>query len=118
MISDLIQPRRGSMTAIERLRDVVQNLHGCAAFHWRTARVCEVFGEQIVWNRQVEVFRLKDHPKAEFCYAWAHGGDDGKTRYTAVLDIPPVTSPEKAVQSALARQVRDERVLLVEEPFC
>jgi hypothetical protein len=104
MISDLNTAQEWRMTVIEQLRDVVQNSYGCAAFHWRTARVCEVFGEQIVWNRQVEVFKLRDHPKAEFCYAWAFENDDGKTQYIAVLELPPVTSPEKAVLHVIARQ--------------
>jgi hypothetical protein len=97
------------MTAIERLRDVVQKFYGFAAFHWRTARVCEALTEHVVWNQQVEVFKLKDHPKAEFCYAWAFKGDDGKQQYVVLLDIPPVTSPETAVQAALAT-LASERV--------
>jgi hypothetical protein len=92
-------------TEIDRLREVVQTFYGCAAFHWRTARVCDAFSEQIV-NRQVEVFRLKDHPKTEFCYAWAYEDDEGKTQYMAVLDLPPVTSPDKAVRAAIATSVR------------
>jgi hypothetical protein len=96
-----MQAENVGLTAIERLRDAVQKLHGCDAFHWRTERVCEVRGEEIIWNRQVEVFKLKDHPKAEFCYAWAYEGDEGKAQYMAVLNIPPITSPERAVESAI-----------------
>src|SRR5262245_57777808 len=116
MTSDFVPPRRGSMTAIERLRDIVQHLHNCGAFHWRTVRVCEVLREQIIWNRQVEGFKLKDHPQAHFCYAWSYEDDDGNTQYTAVLEIPPVTSPEKAVRSAIATQEKKQGVLTAKEP--
>src|SRR5689334_20850184 len=96
-------------TAIDRLRDVVKHFYGCAAFHWRTARVCHVLRDQIIFNHQVEVFKLKDHPKAEFCYAWAYEGESGETHYIALLDMPPVTSPERAVRLALAKLVTNER---------
>jgi hypothetical protein len=91
------------MTAIERLRDEIEKEHGCAAFHWRTARVCELLEEQVVWNGQIEVFKLKDHPQADFCYAWSYEDNLGKTQYTTVLEIPPLTSPERAVHAAIAK---------------
>jgi hypothetical protein len=88
--------------SLERLRKVVEQLHGCSASYARTARVREVFKGEIVWNGEVEVFKLKGHPLTERCFAWAYQDDDGKTQYTTVLEVPPVTSPEKAVRAAIA----------------
>lgn len=86
---------------LERLRDAIRHMHGCAATHVRTAPVKEVFKGQSVWEGDVEVFDLEGHPKAKRCYAWSH--PEGKeTRFVAVLEIPPVDSPRAAVQAAIA----------------
>jgi hypothetical protein len=65
-----------------------------------------MFQGRIVWSGEVEVFKLKNHPNARRCYAWAYQ-DDGKTQYTAFLELPPVSSPETAVRAALV--VKRER---------
>ena len=62
--------------------------------------VVETFRGKIVWQGQVEVFALKGHPKAKRCYAWSHE-EDGKRRYVAVLELPPVNSPVTAVRAAI-----------------
>jgi hypothetical protein len=56
-----------------------------------------------VWDGVVEVFDLVGHPKAKRAYAWSHldGDKDEKTRYVAVLEIPPVVSPETAVKASI-----------------
>jgi hypothetical protein len=48
----------------------------------------------------VEVFDLHGHPKAKRCDAWSHldGPNDERTRFVAVLEIPPVVSAETAVR--------------------
>jgi hypothetical protein len=95
--------------SLERLRNAVEYTHNCTVLHVRTARVRELFKGEIVWNGPVEVFKLKGHPLTERCYAWAYGDDDGKTQYTTVLEVPPVTSPEKAVRAVMAGKVTSER---------
>ncbi len=59
-------------------------------------RVVEEFEGQPVWEGEVLVFELLNHPTAPRCYAWEV---DGKV--TAVLHKPPVDSPVKAVRASL-----------------
>ena len=56
----------------------------------------------------MEVFRLKGHPKAKRCFAWSHvdGEHDEKTNYVTVLELPPIDSPQKAVQAAIVSQLK------------
>lgn len=48
----------------------------------------------------VEVFDLSGHPKAKWVHEWSHldGANDERTRFVAVLEIPPVVSAETAVR--------------------
>jgi hypothetical protein len=59
-----------------------------------------------VWKGDVEVFDLYGHPKAKRAYAWSHldGAKDERTRFVAVLEIPPV---ESAVTAARVQIVKD-----------
>jgi hypothetical protein len=52
---------------------------------------------------------LKNHPKAERVYAWAHptGKNDEGRRYVTVLQIPPVDSPQTAVKIAIVQEYRE-----------
>ena len=95
------------MDYITQLQRVIKQMHGCESTHDRTARVREVFQGKIVWRGEVEVFSVKGHPKANECYAWAYRDDDGTEHYTAVLKLPPVDSPEKAI-AARAKNERKE----------
>src|SRR5689334_2424373 len=99
--------RNMPMNYIELLRDNIKKLHGCDSKHIKTVTVNESFQGQLVWQGEVEVFELKDHPKARRCYAWSHSaGRDGKgVRYVAVLEVPPVTSPLSAVQATVGSDV-------------
>ena len=76
---------------ITELQSAVQRLHGCAAIWIESVHVTEVFRGKTAWDGDVEVFALVGHPKAERAYAWAHldGPKDEKTRFVAVLEIPP-----------------------------
>ena len=53
------------MTYIEELRDVIRRLHGVESSHVESVPVKETFQGKTVWEGIVEVFELKDHPKAE-----------------------------------------------------
>jgi hypothetical protein len=88
---------------LDRLQVAVSQLHNCGAVYVRTVPVHEVFQGKTVWQGPVEVFDLTGHPKANRCYAWSHldGDKDERTRFVAVLEIPPVTSPETAVQASI-----------------
>ncbi len=80
-------------------------MHGCESLHVESVPVKEVFEGQTAWQGTVEVFDLIGHPKAKRAYAWTHRvGDQNKT--VAVLEIPPVDSPESAVKVAIASKDR------------
>jgi len=67
---------------------------------------------------------LAKHPKARRCFAWSptrfqtefancvqitgHGNSEKDTeeRFVAVLEIPPVTSPETAVRSTIVEETK------------
>jgi len=64
--------------------------------------VVEKFGEKSVWSGIVSVFSLEGHPQATRCYAWSSPIEGStKRRFYAVLHIPPVDSPEKAVRASI-----------------
>ena len=87
---------------------VIRDLHDCSSKHVETVPVHEVFRGQTVWQGNVEVFDLTGHPKAKRCYAWSHreGKDDNGERFVAVLEIPPVVSPETAVRASIVSDTK------------
>ena len=96
------------MDYIRELRNAIRNLHGCAASYVETVPVIETFRGQIVWQGDVEVFNIRNHPKARRCYAWAHtsGENDRRKRYVVVLEIPPVESAQTAVRAAIVDEFK------------
>jgi hypothetical protein len=96
------------MTHIEELRNVIHRLHKAEAKHVQSVPVTEMHEGQIVWDGVVEVFDLSGHPKADRIYAWAHDTDDPKQpkRYVTVLHIPPVVSPQTAVQAVILQEYK------------
>jgi hypothetical protein len=97
------------MSDIDDIAKVIQDLHGCKPTHVETVPVKESFQGQIVWEGDVEVFDLENHPQAERVYAWSHyTGDTGEgKRYVTVLAIPPATSPQAAVKVAIRQEYRE-----------
>ena len=93
---------------LARLQTAIQHLHNCGAVWRESVPVDEVFNGQTIWKGAVEVFALNGHPKAKRCFAWSHrsGKNDSDERFVAVLEIPPVTSPETAVKVAIAAEVK------------
>jgi hypothetical protein len=59
----------------------------------------------------VDTFDLEGHPEATRCYAWSHITHEGKTRYVAVLHVPPVDSPQAAVRAAIVQEHREAKAL-------
>ncbi len=93
---------------IDRLKEAIEHLHKCRASHKQTVIVREHFGDQLAWEGSVSVFTV-DHPEADTCYAWSspvEGSD--KRKFYAVLQIPPVDSPDKAVRAATVADYRQE----------
>jgi hypothetical protein len=87
---------------VEDLKRAVERLHHCQASFLEDVAVIEKFGEKTVWSGVVSVFEIKGHPQATKCYAWSSPIEGStKRRYFAVLHIPPIDSPEKAVRAAI-----------------
>jgi aminoglycoside phosphotransferase (APT) family kinase protein len=95
---------------IEELKDVIRKLHGVEATHVETVPVKETFQGRTVWEGDVEVFDLADHPQASRVYAWSHETNDPENprQHITVLHIPPATTPLRAVQVAIAGMFREQ----------
>jgi hypothetical protein len=96
---------------IAQVQVAVSQLHNCGATYVKTVPVHEVFQGKTIWLGNVEVFDLNGHPKAKRAYGWKHldGEHDERTRFVAVLEIPPVTSPQTAVKVVIAAEVKGKK---------
>jgi hypothetical protein len=100
------------VTYIEELRDVIRRLHGVESSHVESVPVKETFQGKTVWEGVVEVFDLRDHPKAPKIYAWAYQTDNPKKpRHVTVLHLGPVTSPLLAVRAAIVKEFQDNAAI-------
>ena len=99
------------MNYIEELQDVIRKLHGAESAHVETVPVVETFNGEKVWEGEVEVFDLLDHPTANRIYAWSHDTDDPSNprRHVTVLHLPPAITPRKAVQVSIASDYREQQ---------
>jgi hypothetical protein len=98
---------------LAQVQVAVSQLHNCGATYVKTVPVHEVFRGETVWQGDVEVFDLMGHPKAKRAYAWGHldGTKDERTRFVAVLEIPPVDSAQKAVQVQIIKDVKERKAI-------
>lgn len=96
---------------IAQIQVAVQQLHNCGAVWRKTVPVCEEFHGEVVWAGDVEVFDLHGHPKAKRAYAWSHiaGKHDERTRFVAVLEIPPVVDALTAVRVQIIKDIKDDK---------
>lgn len=99
------------MNYIEELQEVIRKMHGAEAKHIETVPVVETFNGQTIWEGEVEVFDLEDHPTASRIYAWSHDTDDPSNpkRHVTVLHLPPAITPRKAVQVSIASDYREQQ---------
>jgi len=106
------------MDYIAELQAAILNLHGCRSKYLETVPVIEEFQGQTIWQGEVEVFELLDHPKAKRAYAWGHatGENDQARRYVAVLELPPVDSPQTAVKIGIAAEIKNARTKTKSRP--
>ena len=91
---------------IERLRQVIFQMHKTASTWVESVRVEGIFHDRTPWNGNVEVFDLTDHPKAKRCYGWTFG-EPGQL--VTVLEQPPVTDARSAVKIGVSCQVKKAR---------
>ncbi len=90
------------------LQEAICAMHHCESRHAGTFAVRKVREGQVVWTGLVEEFTLIGHPEATACYAWRYGEGDIAKSFT-LLKLPPVDSPQQAVQLFL---------LAKEKPAC
>ena len=96
-----------SIEYLNELRRAIKASHGVEALDWRIVPVTEMFNGKIAWTGEVVAFDVTGHAKAKQCFAWGVRRDDDKGwDVTAVLGIPPVTSPETAVKAAIAAHAK------------
>jgi len=89
--------------------EVIHNLHGCKALWAESVPIKETLGGDTVWEGEVQVFSLSDHPTATRCYAWSYETEGGKRKFFAVLHQGPVDSPHAAVRAAIVAEYRQEK---------
>ena len=79
----------------------VEVRHECRAQFRDTVRVREGYEGEAVWDGNVYVFDLTDHPTAEIAYGWSDPvpGTD-RRRFYAVLHTGPVDSPHRTARSS------------------
>src|SRR6266849_804107 len=87
---------------VAELIKAIRRLHNCDAEYFQTIPIREPLQGEVMWEGDVEVFRLSGHPRAGRCYAWSRtaGKDNKETYYVAVLELPPIDSPDAAVKAA------------------
>jgi hypothetical protein len=96
---------------IEEAKQTVERLHNCKATHLEDVAVLEKFGEETVWNGIVHIFKVDGNDKASICYAWSSRIEGStKRRYYAVLHIPPIDSPEKAVRASIVQDCKTGKI--------
>lgn len=89
---------------LETFQHAIREMHGHDGQLVGRERVVEVHDGQVVWEGDVLVFQLVDHPTADRVYAWEVDGV-----VTAVLGEPPVAGPQDAVRAAIMAGSEYER---------
>ena len=100
----------GNVPDLAAIQAGVEKQHECHAIFRDTLRVREEYEGEAVWDGNVYVFDLTDHPIAEVAYGWSDSvpGTD-RRRFYAVLHTGPVGSPEKAVRAAIVSEYRQAK---------
>ena len=95
----------------QALKKAIEHLHNCRASHIEDVVIIEKFGLDTVWEGTVSIFELKRHSQTDKCYAWSSPIEGStKHRYYAVLHIPPVDSPEKAVRASIVQDHKTGKI--------
>jgi hypothetical protein len=95
-----------SEVSTDQLKQAVESQHGGIATLVQSVPVDESFHGQPVWRGTVHIFELKGNEKAKRAYAWSYQLENGNRRFFAVLHIPPIDSPAKAVRAAIVAEQR------------
>lgn len=86
-------------------------MHDCTASFIEDVVVLEKYGDQTVWSGTVSVFSIEGNPQATKAYAWSSPIEGStKRRYYAVLGVPPIDSPEKAVRVSIVQDHKTGKI--------
>lgn len=93
---------------ISRLQNAIRRLHRCESKYVESVTVSGSFlffpDSSTPEQSEVAVFDLPDYPQAKRAYAWSYlVGNNVKC--VVVLEIPPVTSAQTALEAAIAAQI-------------
>lgn len=91
------------------LLDAIRHLHGCEATWIESVPVIETFQGREVWRGEVQVFDLAGHPSATRAYAWSEPTTGTKRRFFAALHVPPIDSPQRAIQGSIVTDIKARR---------
>jgi len=95
---------------INDLTKTVEQICKCKASYLDQVAVIEEYGSNTVSEGIVHVFRITGHPRTDTCHAWSSPIEGTTTRrYYAVLKIPPLDSPEKAVRASIVHDYKGGR---------
>jgi hypothetical protein len=87
---------------------VIQHLHKADSTWLESIPVLESFQGKTVWEGVVELFELRNHPKAKRCYAWSNHDPQNK-QMSAVLELPPAKNAHDAVKVHIVQQVNQAK---------
>lgn len=89
------------------LQDAIRKLLGAESEYIGAVPIIEKYGDMTAWQGIVYVFHLSNHLQSDKCYAWySDNPHTGKRKYYAVLHIPPIDSPEKAVRASIVHDYK------------
>lgn len=91
------------------LKAAIRHNFGCESNWVESVYVEEKYLGKTIWTGDVEVFDLIGHPKAVRAYAWSHTTHGAKRNFVTVLAVPPIDSPQRAVQALIASDLRSKR---------
>lgn len=94
---------------IARLQNAIWQLNRCKSRYVESVVVSEMpagLPKSPVAEGEIVVFEICDHSHAKRAYAWSYR-EGNNTRFVVVLEIPPITSPQTAVEAAIAAQILD-----------
>lgn len=94
---------------IPALLDAIRHVEDVEASHAETAHVREVRAGLVVWEGDIEVFRLTNHPKAKRAYAWSEATTGTKRRFFVVLHSVGIDSPVAALRASILADAQSPR---------
>jgi hypothetical protein len=93
---------------IGHLRHAIKATFHCGSVHLETYEVVEVSQGKVVWEGNVELFKLYGAYFGQGCYAWGYFDDQGGWEAVVVLQKPPIRTAEDAVRAAIVKQAKDK----------